>query len=314
MSNINIRIGTEELAQHLDQVTSNVVTVGTAISAMQGAVVKAECDAAQKISNHVTYGFYMLVRNQFTQKMVTFENQIMSDALVIDSYMKQLAEIRGRMEKDYNLISRQYLKTFERLNQNLKSSIKDIDSALMEISIDATNEIFNRVLINASRVVSFASDILPSSQFLVVGSLKEKISNIIHQLDASIEEGKHLQKQFLKYLGPFSENSETNVYFPVILMESESLNDKDNYLMSVNMPQFPSEIKKKGSFIHTTVLDSSYDSTAWKATSEKHRQLVRQEFLAMLSDVDTRSASEMIRLFDASHWQEMAQEEADGKV
>ena len=117
MANLDFVVDTTPMANRVDRMTTGVISVQSAVHVMEDEIVKSEQDAAKKISSNVTYGFYMLARNQFSQKEIVFNNEVTTNMTMIQNFMKDLHQIKSRMERDYNIISRQYLKLFSRIRK-----------------------------------------------------------------------------------------------------------------------------------------------------------------------------------------------------
>lgn len=306
MANLDFVVDTTPMANRVDRMTTGVISVQSAVHVMEEEIVKSEQDAAKKISSNVTYGFYMLARNQFSQKEIVFNNEVTTNMTMIQNFMKDLNQIKSRMERDYNVISRQYLKLFSRIDNSLRSSIKDLDDSLLSIVIDGREEMNARVLNGPGKVISYDGELLPITQLLAVGTIKKKCKSLLQRFKSVIDMNFRLRQQFKECLEDRSTSGGIKTIFvPVVVIEHDSLVDQTSSLLLAKMPQFPSEIKKHGNDIHTAVLDASSVEDSWINTNTVHLNLVRQEFLNLLKTYDENRRNLMIRLFDQSSWKEL---------
>ena len=86
MAVLNFRVDTDPMAYKVSEINSSVLGVGTTVIELQKELINAEIEAAEKVSNNVTYGFYMLTRNQLTQKMVDLENKATNAYVLYQNY------------------------------------------------------------------------------------------------------------------------------------------------------------------------------------------------------------------------------------
>ena len=93
MAVLNFRVDTDPMAYKVSEINSSVLGVGTTVIELQKELINAEIEAAEKVSNNVTYGFYMLTRNQLTQKLVDFENKATNAYVLYQNYSKDLKQI-----------------------------------------------------------------------------------------------------------------------------------------------------------------------------------------------------------------------------
>lgn len=306
MAQFDVEIGTRPLAEKVDVLSASVGAVNLSVMEMTSKLVAAEQMAAENISSNVTYGFYMLTRNQFMQKAITYENEVSTTFMKIQTYSKDLRAIKDRMEKDYNTISRQYLKIFRNIDNSLKQSVSDLDKPLMEIVIQGGQKLTDRRVENTVKAAYYPSDVMPVADAMVIGKLKQRVKGLQHSIFDFIKIGKVLNEKMRHSLSSekVSGDGET-IYFPVVVMESESRDIEDSYVMELQMPNFPKTYSTQSGPVYSKVVDMKDSGVEWVDGSETQRRLVRDEYMRMLSSLPQRKKDLMQKLFDGSRWKEL---------
>ncbi len=304
MASFTVNVDTSSLAEHIDDISRSVQDVGSAVDDMSNRLVSAEQVAAQTVSDNVTYGFYMLTRNQFTQKAVELENDVRMTFIKVQAYADDLREIQARMEKDYNLISRQYIKIFNSIDDSLRTAVKELDQSVIEVAYTGRQKLSERRTDGSLKAVSYPSDLIPASQSMISGKLKAKGRQLIRRIFSYISAEKELSSKMHGVLSPEKAEEGTTVFFPVVLMESDGL-DSDSLTMEIHMPNFPSELASESGSIFSRVIDLKNEEGLWKEGRSDQKQLVRQCFSALSSGLDERKRRIMSELLEASAWKEM---------
>ena len=304
MASFTVNVDTSSLAEHIDDISRSVQDVGSAVDDMSNRLVSAEQVAAQTVSDNVTYGFYMLTRNQFTQKAVELENDVRMTFIKVQAYADDLREIQARMEKDYNLISRQYIKIFNSIDDSLRTAVKELDQSVIEVAYTGRQKLSERRTDGSLKAVSYPSDLIPASQSMISGKLKAKGRQLIRRIFSYISAEKELSSKMHGVLSPEKAEEGTTVFFPVVLMESDGL-DSDSSSMEIHMPNFPSELASESGSIFSRVIDLKNEEGLWKEGRSDQKQLVRQCFSALSSGLDERKRRIMSELLEASAWKEM---------
>lgn len=304
MASFTVNVDTSSLAEHIDDISRSVQDVGSAVDDMSNRLVSAEQVAAQTVSDNVTYGFYMLTRNQFTQKAVELENDVRMTFIKVQAYADDLREIQSRMEKDYNLISRQYIKIFNSIDDSLRTAVKELDQSVIEVAYTGRQKLSERRTDGSLKAVSYPSDLIPASQSMISGKLKAKGRQLIRRIFSYISAEKELSSKMHGVLSPEKAEEGTTVFFPVVLMESDGL-DSDSSSMEIHMPNFPSELASESGSIFSRVIDLKNEEGLWKEGRSDQKQLVRQCFSALSSGLDERKRRIMSELLEASAWKEM---------
>ncbi len=307
MASFTVDIGTEPLAEHVDVMTSSVRQVSSSVDSMANRLVAAEEMAAERVSTNVTYGFYMLTRNQFMQKAIALENDVLMTFAKVQTYSENLREIQRRMEKDYANISRQYIKIFTNIDSALKNSVRELDQSLVEVAVDGRAKLTERRVENSVKVISYPDDILLLSQTMVSGKLKKEAETLISHLFYLVEAQKRLGEKMQGSLSQEKSENDETVYFPVVLVETENQDTEDSYMLEIKMPNFPEEIATQSGSVFSRVVEMQ-DEDIWRDGDKTEKTLVRNEFNKLLSSLDSRKKAIMEKLFELSRWKELRKE------
>ena len=180
MATFNYTVDTHPMAQEMGSVSNHVKATTTAVVAMQTAVVLAEAKAAEHVSDNVNKGFYTLIRSQISQKIARLQSVVDSHLMQLNQQKKQLLAIKGRMERDYNMISGRYLKLFNGLNSNLKQRVFELDKPITDFAIREVEKVSNRTKHLTATVPVSQLESLAISQKIIASNLKFRGLNVIN--------------------------------------------------------------------------------------------------------------------------------------
>lgn len=185
-------VDTTEMANELQSVKQHVNATTTAVVGMQAAVIKAQSEGADHVCEKVNQGFYALIHSQISQKMAALRSKIDAQLLQLSQQRKQLASIRQRMERDYQMISARYLKIFNSLNRNLSQRITEIDRPVILFATTEADKIANRSNQMVSTVPMGQAESVKTSQTVVSSNLKYRAAKAIEAVDNFIADSNAL--------------------------------------------------------------------------------------------------------------------------
>jgi hypothetical protein len=182
MATFNYTVDTRLLATEIGSVSQNVKQAATAVSAMQTAVVLAEEKAADYVCEHVNKGFYALIRSQISQKLAKYQSEVDSHLLQLEQQKKVLLGMKDRMQRDYTMIARRYIKLFNELNINLKQRIYELDKPTIRLAVKESDKLFNRSKYLSATVPVAQLESLAGSQKILASNLKYRGLNVIKSI------------------------------------------------------------------------------------------------------------------------------------
>jgi hypothetical protein len=200
--------------------------------------------------------------------------------MLLNAQKKHLLAIRGRMERDYNMISSRYLKLFNGLNQNLKQRIFELDKPTIDFAVREVEKVSNRTKHLTATVPVTQLESLAASQKIIASNLKFRGLKVINSMTnflADMSEQKKLTDRILLEKGNVS-NSILSV--PVVISECNfDKFDNKNIDIQLNIVQLS---KQTQSAIKNKV-NSNIENIEWQPSSEINKE-VKSEFSKYLSN------------------------------
>jgi hypothetical protein len=281
MATFNYTVDTNPMAAEIGNVSNHVKATTTAVVAMQTAVVMAEAKAADHVCDNVNRGFYTLIHSQISQKIAKLQSDVDSHLMQLNQQRKQLLAIKGRMERDYNMISNRYLKLFNGLNQNLKLRIFELDKPAIDFAVREVEKGFNRTKYLTATVPVSQVESLTVSQKIIASNVKfrgMKVINSMARFLAGMSDQKKLTDQILLADNFKVENA--SLYVPVAISECNfDKSDNKNFNITVNNVELS---KQTQSSIKNSVV-AHIDNLQWQQEKEINRE-VKSEFSKYLSN------------------------------
>ena len=279
MATFNYTVDTIPMAEEINSVSKHVGVTTLAVIAMQNAVVLAEEKAAEHVCENVNKGFFTLIHSQISQKMAKLKSEVDSYLMQLNYQRKQLLAIKGRMERDYNMISNRYFKLFTSINQNLKQRIFALDKPIIDFAVFDIEKVFNRTKILSATVPIAQNESLTLCQKIIASNVKFKGFKVIGSMTNFLSNMFEQKKLTDSILLSSIHVKNASFFIPVILSEVniDKLNNK-SFEYIVCKEQLNSTTQ---SFIKNT-LNDKYDDQKW--VSQKEINLyVKSEFNKFLS-------------------------------
>ncbi len=216
----NYTVDTEPMAQKMSTVSRHVDATTGAVVAMQTAVVIAEEKAADHVCSNVNRGFYSLIRSQISQKMAKLQSEVDSHLMQLVQQKNALLGIKNRMERDYNMIAKRYIKLFNGLNANLKQRVFELDKPTIDFAVKEIDKVSNRTKYLTATVPVTQLESLSASQAIVASNVKHRGLNVIKSMRSFLFEmngQKKLTDQILIKDGRYRETA--TIYIPLLITE-----------------------------------------------------------------------------------------------
>lgn len=221
MANIDCVLDTTPMAQEIGSVSNHVKATTTAVAVMQEAVVKAEKNAAEHVCDNVNKGFHTLMLSQISQKRAKCQSDVGSLLMLLNQQQKELLAIKGRMERDYNMLSDRYLKLFNELNSNLKQRIFELDRPVINFAVRDIEKVSNRTKYLTATVPVTQLESLSISQKILASNVKYRGLNVIDSMTrflGGMQEQKKLTDRIL--LNSNKNIEDSTLLIPIIISET----------------------------------------------------------------------------------------------
>jgi hypothetical protein len=302
MATFNYTVDTHPMAQEIGSVSNHVKATTTAVVAMQTAVVLAEAKAADHVCDNVNKGFYTLIRSQISQKIAKLQSEVDSHLMQLNQQKKQLLATKGRMERDYNMISNRYLKLFSGLNANLKQRVFELDKPTIDFAVREVEKVSNRTKYLTATVPVTQLESLAISQKIIASNLKFRGLNVINSMTKFLGDmyvQKKLTDRILLERNGVIENFTLSV--PIIIIESNY--DKfDNKNVEITVSSV--ELNKHSQSAIQNAVMPNVENLLWQKKSAIDKE-VQSEFSKLLSSANTsqRVKDMASKMFIANNYQ-----------
>ena len=302
MATFNYTVDTHPMAQEIGSVSNHINATTTAVVAMQTAVVLAEEKAANHVCKNLNKGFYTLIRSQISQKIAKLQSEVDSHLMQLNQQRKQLLAIKGRMERDYSMISSRYLKLFNGLNGHLKHRVFELDKPVMNFAVREVEKISNRTKYLTATVPIAQLEQLAISQKIVASNVKFRGMKVIGSMTKFLSDMYAQKKLTDRILLSADSNFETtNLSVPVIISEYnfDRLDSKN-----VDITVQTNELSKQTQAAIKNAAIPTVDTIQWQMETEINRE-IKSEFGKILSTAPTsqRVKDMANKLFLASKYQ-----------
>lgn len=296
------------MAQSINTVSGHVNGTTAAVVAMKAAVVKAESDGANHVCDKVNKGFYTLIRSQISQKIATLKSEVDSHLMRLNQQRKQLMAIKTRMERDYNMISSRYAKTFTTINKNLEQRVAELDRPVLVLAQTEADKVTNRASRLTADIPLGQMESVRTSQMIGASRLKFQAQRAINTIDRFIADSNRLQEvtdNILLRHRVADGREEAPWVIPVAVCESNfDASDTSNVQTYISRMELPREASRRvEAAVDTAVRDQAlpwYDCGSPAALPElsgEYRSLVAD------SGLDRRRQEMMLRMFDSHPFQ-----------
>ena len=308
MATFNFPVDTSPMAQEIGSVSNHVRATTTAVVAMQTAVILAEEKAADHVCQNVNKGFFTLVRSQISQKVAKLQSEVDSHLMKLNQQRKQLLAIKGRMERDYNMIANRYVKLFNGLNANLKQRIFKLDKPTIDFAVREVEKVSNRTKYLTATVPVAQLESLAISQKIIASNVKYRGMKVIGSMTnflSDMNEQKRLTNSILLSENATTENATLSV--PVIISECnfDKFDNKSiDITVSQNQLNQPTQLAIKNTVIQNV------DDMPWQKEADINRE-VKSEFSKILSHSNsTQRVKDMAnKLFVSNNFQTIKAEQ-----
>jgi hypothetical protein len=289
------------MAEEISSVSRHVNVTTGAVVAMHAAVIIAEEKAANHVCNNVNKGFYSLIRSQISQKMAKLQSEVDAHLMQLVQQKNALMSIKGRMQKDYNMISGRYIKLFNGLTSTLKQRVFELDKPTIDFAIKEVDKVSNRTKYLTATIPIGQLESLAASQRIVASNVKFRGLNVIKSMRSFLFEmqaQKKLTDQILINDGRYTETA--TVYIPIVLCECNR--DKTDAGFEISVPELELDNISKSAIKNTAFAE--LNQIEWQPKSNPNAD-VKSEFSKLISSsVKSQRVKDMsMKLFQSNIYQ-----------
>ena len=302
MADFDITVDTSPMANSLDHVNSNVRDVTSSVVAMQSAVVIAQQRASEQICQNVDTGFFVLMKSQFDQKIAAVSSKMLSTMQLMETIKGDIDKIMVIMQDDYERIKARYFKHFSSLDKALETRIHELDKRAYEISRNYKMSQF-KTGSEVIKAICYSNDTQMVNVKQANATVKSKSTKSIGVMAENVIEQMKYSDSVQSILKEIEFEAPREEYVPVIFAETDSMMSEDSSVKNVvTSTEAAFSVNSK----YLNQLKESSENFSWKEINDAEFEPIKTSFQQKVnSEVsDERVAREMLRLFDASKWQE----------
>ena len=288
MTKFEFTVDTKPMADEISSVSRHVNVTTGAVVAMKAAVVLAEEKAANHVCDNVNRGFYSLIRSQISQKTAKLQSEVDSHLIQLMQQKKALIAIKARMNRDYNMIAKRYIKLFNGLNTNLKQRVFELDKPTINFAVKEVDKFSNRTKYLTATIPITQIESLKNSQQILSSNLKSKGFNVIGSMRGFLMEmntQKKLTDRILIKDGRYRGNAV--IYIPIAI--SEKLLSGKDVGMEVTLSNTLLDNYTKSEITNSVM--ESIPQLNWKDENEMFAE-VKSEYVKLVSET---SKSERVK-------------------
>ena len=280
MAYIDCVVDTQPMAREIDTVSHHIKGTTAAVVGMQVAVIKAEEEASNHVCEKVNQGFYTLIHSQISQKIAKLRSDVDSHLMQLNQQRKQLLAIKGRMERDYNMITNRYLKLFNGLNKNLQQRVFELDKPTVEFAVRDVDKVSNRGKQLPGTIPVAQVESLEVSQKILASNLKHRGLTVIDSMTRFLRDMYDQKKLTDRILLPDRISDEKDaIVIPVLICES-NYDRYDNRRIDIVAPQ--STLSAEAQRRIQSTIGESISELEWSDGEEPGNEL-KSEFDKYLS-------------------------------
>lgn len=279
---IPCNIDTTPMANELGSVSNHVMGTTAAVVTMQGAVISAENNSANKVCSNVNRGFFTMIRSQISQKIASKHSKVEALIMHLAQQKRQLVGIKSNMEREYGRITERYLKIFTSINKELESRIRQLDQPVFEIVCKHMLTSSNRMNALTSWASTSQSEGLTQAQQIVVSRMKDNAQTALEQSKdflVSLNEQRAIAQRVL--ISGHGGGQDAYMQIPVVVLET--INNPAG-ITACDVKVNEHMAAASASDIQTAILADS--QLPW--TQQQLPSMVTDEFNRMLEDSDKR--------------------------
>ncbi len=301
MATFKFTVDTKPMAEEIRSVSRHVNGTTGAVVAMQTAVIIAEEKAADHVCNNVNKGFYSLIRSQISQKTAKLQSDVDSHLMQMVQQKNALLGIKNRMQKDYNMISKRYMKLFNGLNANLKQRVFELDKPTIDFAVKEVDKVSNRTKYLTAIVPISQLETISTSQRIIASNIRFRGFNVIKSMNSfllDMNQQKKLTDKILINDARYTNNA--CVYIPVIFSEcnrDKSATDFEIAISNVELDNISKSTIRNATFAKLSEIE-------W-GNSSSHDAEIKSEFSKLLTDsTNPQRVNDMaMKLFQSNNYQ-----------
>lgn len=223
---ITVYVDTNAFDSSISRCNGQIGALTDSVVVMNSAQCEAIAESGRNISDHITGGFFSMIKSEISQNMAALLGKINSGIGLILEKVRLIQRQQSIMESDYNRTKTRYIKLFHELDEECRRRIIELDKKAFELA----SEIKGGALPQAKpdQAVSTVLGIQENgtAAALFAGALlKSRTLRLMHEMQTHITDQLAYAKTLETVLYPAETAGIADYAVPVVFAESDSFDD-----------------------------------------------------------------------------------------
>lgn len=198
---INVHVMTEPFDASVVGCNASLAALGGSVVAMNEAQCQAIQETSDTVSQHITGGFFSLVKSELSQNMASLFAKLNSGVMLVMEKTKLAVKQREVMQGDYSRALSRYTKVFNDLDEECRRRVEELDRGAMRLARDVNaRQISESETRFAANAVTYTNDEGTMSTKLFAAYVKAKTDIIIDRIAQHITQKSRYSKQMASLL------------------------------------------------------------------------------------------------------------------
>lgn len=257
-----------DLNKEVAGLTKDVCKLTAANTAAAVGIVGAKETAANTIADSLSSGFSHYIGYLIRERLTELEAQLPNTASTFKALSENLAKRKEVLGRDYDRISGRYAKLFEKLNEELKRRLLELDRPAFENCAQMQASIFtNPFGYMLGESVCAGAEQLQAADAVRVSRLKETTAVAMEVVKGYVKALKRLSASVRGTLTNRKVDKARTISMPIVRLESDDLVTQAKGNVRTFMPQWFESSRSLG--FGNAISDAlSGEATEQKSTSE----------------------------------------------
>ena len=289
---VNVTVETSAFDGSINRVNSSLDGLTGSVVAMNSAQCMSIANAANKVAESVTKGFFGMIRSEISQNLSLLYNQIQSSMGLITDRYEHIIQTQKNMDADYKRTRERYTKIFQDLNDELYRRIHRLDEKAFLLSEKIHREQLGKVQTDfVADTVEKSLDSGGVDKMLHIGHTKDSTRETLKGIHGYISQELVYSRKINSILKEVHIDEEDQLCVPVVYMETSSL-DSDGTKQNCHATEKLGKAREK--ILDGTMNYFSAGDVSWKNPDEETERKVDSEFNTLAEKVEDSRVYEMI--------------------
>ena len=263
---------------------SSVFYTQETVDGLTGSVVamnSAQCAAirenAQKISGHLTDGFFNMINSDLSMKRSENFSQLQAKMALLLELNKDVQSTHNRMEEDMGRLRSHYQSIFQGLDEDLEKRIEELDRPAFQLGekVKKTIIIDPALTAGAATADEMGKTSLMSS-LISVARLKKQISSAISGISRHVTKSLSCKSKIEHILN--DEEEAKTEYIPIIYSHSNETQTSDFRYASPGIKGVNQVINGVSEYVKSAPFEK------WQGINSEDYKFIDQEFINLVEE------------------------------